>query len=711
MTTPGMFSSSNTIAVILLCGVVSSIIVFTQSCNVRNACVSRGTCKESERFAVCSFSNVVNLHADAAYRSSGNEAALQASLQGVCSPGDRFQKRDQTSEEYQCLPYFPFPSALNEEIMDPSHSDPHMRACGKWIEAGEPKAWGSAVSRPGEGHDEWLSALKSAEDSVTSMSGNAKDAMSKFRNECLRTTALGSHTVRNAAMIAYKHMDDAISSVQDEASFFKAVGFVAGHHCEGPVQIDNTDLAYDNDSERFNVRFRDGYNPPSGVLSESLQLLGVEDQIAQSAEAANRAIQQGIGDVDGTIYTSSAISLLSGAMDVDYVLENSNFPMHGSSKLLASTVSRYSVDPSGTLDYLRGLSAFCVLSLLSNVGHVGTLVEGALQEIKGSRPWTPSLRAPYSGAEGVVNETLLSSVRITLSTLSGDANSDCLQLMRKLFPDSLEESRFAATVDSGLYEKLEPLVERVRAGMHAAVAKWPLRDVLANYVQAQHYVATTRIRISGAPRGSWAGIKSPISYPRFASSDGVFLMALKQSRATFRTNMALSLEKTDRCDGILSFAESTARNAYLRYGTPDCSNLFLGMATRPYLDAQYDDDSLMSRGVAIIGHELGHVLGHMRFFPDEFLLEPFKHLLKKYNIDFTRDQTKTYQSEAIADLAAALAIVESGVDKEVYLMNWCQLWCARVPLGWQPYADASHPQHNQRCDFLYNTLTDSTLTP
>ena len=170
-------------------------------------------------------------------------------------------------------------------------------------------------------------------------------------------------------------------------------------HCEGPVQIDNTDLVYDYGLESFRVRFREGYTPLSGVLAESLQLLSVDEQIAQSAEAVNRAIQEDLDDVDGSIYTDSAILMLSGAMDADYVLEHSNFPKQGYSRLLARTASHYRVDPSGTLDYLRGLSALCALSLLSNVESVGPLVGGTLREIKDSRPWTPSLRASYMGAD------------------------------------------------------------------------------------------------------------------------------------------------------------------------------------------------------------------------------------------------------------------------------------------------------------------------
>lgn len=710
-----LFSSSNTIAVILLVGVLSSILVGARSCNVRDTCVSDRTCYESDRFSFCSFSNVVTVAADSTYSASGSSVALQSALRRVCSPGDRFQK-DAITGDMRCIPYYPFPSALNEEIMDPSASEPHMKACGKWIETGEPSLWGYSVSRPDENHEEWLSVLRHAEDAATASSSNAKDSMSKFRSECARTVVQGSHATRNAAVMAYNYLDSEISKVENETSLLLVLGFIAGHYCEGPVEIDNWGLEFDDNRGKFYVRFGQGFSPESGVLAEAMGLVSLADNVQESAEAANRAITNLSSTIDSTISDQWRLNLLSGATSSEYVSNHRDFPSYGSSSVLAATVSHYSTDPDGTLHYLRGIAAFCSVSVLSNVENVGTLVSDSLQMIKGSSPPSPSLRQSYDEKhENVINQTLLKSTKISLSTLSGyatgDVDSDCLQLMRKFFPDDIDESRFAATVDHRLYERLESLVARARAGMQEAVVSWPLNETLTNASRVASQVGSTGIRISGAPRGSWAGLQRPIPDPGFSSFDGMFTMALKQARAIFMDNIAMSLEKTDRCDGVLSFRESVAMNAYLWYGQPDCSNLFLGMATRPFLDAQYDDESLMSRGVNIIAHELGHVLGHMRWFPGEFVLEQFKQLLQKYNIDYTQSYTKTYQSEAMADLAGALAIIKSGVDKERFLMHFCQVWCARVPFGWEPYSAATHPEHNQRCDFLYETLTDSALTP
>jgi len=129
-----------------------------------------------------------------------------------------------------------------------------------------------------------------------------------------------------------------------------------------------------------------------------------------------------------------------------------------------------------------------------------------------------------------------------------------------------------------------------------------------------------------------------------------------------------------------------------------CSVLFLGMAHRPWLDAQYDDTSLLSRGMMVVAHELAHLT-----LNTQYLTGPYQELLKRY-------RESTY-SEAIADVGAALGIISMDVDRDTLLMNWCQLWCARVPFGWSASPYASHPENNERCNFLHETIMEHVPDP
>eukprot|EP00966_Prymnesium_polylepis_P072546 1684165-Prymnesium_polylepis.1 len=83
-------------------------------------------------------------------------------------------------------------------------------------------------------------------------------------------------------------------------------------------------------------------------------------------------------------------------------------------------------------------------------------------------------------------------------------------------------------------------------------------------------------------------------------------MALAQAREQFRdTVVGLVLNQADPCDHP-PFASATTLNAYM-VPALKCSVILLGMTKRPWMDASYDDESLMSRGVAVIAHELAHL--------------------------------------------------------------------------------------------------------
>ena len=69
------------------------------------------------------------------------------------------------------------------------------------------------------------------------------------------------------------------------------------------------------------------------------------------------------------------------------------------------------------------------------------------------------------------------------------------------------------------------------------------------------------------------------------------------------------------------------------------------------------------------------------------------------------DYQASVRNEAIADLVAATAIVESNLATESELcFHVSQMWCARVPLGFAMAEDASHPAPNARGDKLCEVL-------
>ena len=110
-----------------------------------------------------------------------------------------------------------------------------------------------------------------------------------------------------------------------------------------------------------------------------------------------------------------------------------------------------------------------------------------------------------------------------------------------------------------------------------------------------------------------------------------------------RTN-ELALETSETCDGPPAY-DSLGTNAYI-YPWYSCTFLLLGMLRRPFADEEYDEKSLAARIGYIIAHEMGHSSMTSTY-------------TSEYDTVLARYQTSV-RNEALADLAAAVAIVESG---------------------------------------------------
>ena len=689
-------SATNQVVIVMALGIVAAIGVGGRACYVRDLCIQDETCTNSDRYGICSFTNRVTMAGDSAYNGNASAEALAATLRGVCSYGDRFQRNVLTGN-MECVPYYPFPDALNREIMDPDASEPHMHACGKWINSGPQSIWETEVEhRSMEDHNAWLNVLMNAEDQATQSSRNAKDAMSKFRAECIRTTYYGPLATRNAATMAYNYLESEIDKINNRADLIRVTGFLTGHHCDTNVRIGN----YLATSGVFAIDVWSGWMFRENVLAEALQIVGEPTSMQLEAEEASRAINDYYYSWMSTpINVTELYILLSGAVQDDS-LPFSTTPIYESydTGLLDAAVMYYGLQPDKVKSYMRGLAAFCSYSMLNNVEVLGTLLSEEIGSIKASRAAASAIGrlATNDSDIEVGNETVISASTITLAMVSADATGnsdvDCLNFMRRLFPDHVDAARFQGTLHTSLYNRMESLTLGVRIGVAQAILSSPMTDVLGDPSRVASDVAVAGIRIAGAPRGSWAGIARDIPEPVIASSDGLFIMGLKQAHSIFKDRIVeLSYNAADPCDHP-PFSSAVTLNAYI-IPSLKCSVLFLGMAHRPWLDAQYDDTSLLSRGMMVIAHELAHLT-----LNTQYLTVAYEQLLRRY-------RESTY-NEAIADVGAALGIIAMDVDRDALLMHYCQLWCARVPFGWSASPYASHPENNERCDFLYGTIME-----
>jgi hypothetical protein len=546
-----------------------------------------------------------------------------------------------------------------------------------------------------EDHSYWLQALQNAENASTHSPRTAKDAMTKFRAECRRTVDSGTSAIRTASVLAYQHLASQVENVVTREDVLRATGLLSSYHCDNSVSIGT----YLSTAGTFVIDVYDGVTFSSGVLASALQIVGEPTSMQVEAEAAMREIASlAQSYTTPAINSTDMLHLLGGATGMQNVGYSVNALYY--TNILDSVLYYHQYFPvQNVRSYMRGVAAYCAYSLRSQVESVGGLTNQQLNTIKSAKAKADAVGRLHVETEELTvdNATVVNASTITLSQLGGSAtgnsDADCLNFMRTMFPDHVDEARFHATVDDGLYQRMQTLLLQIRIGVAAAVTASPVQEVLYDPQLVANDVAVAGIRIAGAPRGSWAGIARAVPDPQITSTDGVFTMALKQSRSLFLDRIVgLSLQAADPCDHP-PFSSATTLNAYM-IPSLKCSVLFLGMAHRPWLDSQYDDESLMSRGMMVIAHELAHLTLNTAYNTAQY-----EQLLRHY-------RSSTY-SEAIADVVAAIGIVNTGAaSRDRLLTHWCQIWCARTPLGWAYSSSASHPENNERCDFLDATITE-----
>jgi hypothetical protein len=684
--------AQNQLVFVLVLGVAAALATGVSACAARNACLDAGTCTEVEG-GFCAFQNRVALEGDAGYGANVSSASLAELLRGVCAPGER-SKRSAVTEALECVPHFPFPDALNAEIEDPLASSPHMKACGKWIRAGgNSLLWTNVDYRSIHDQNAWVLALKQAEDEATLSPRMATAEFSKFRDECMATAIGGTASIRHAAVLAYRHLAAKVETASSRTEVLRAAGLLAGHHCDGPARVGMSLM----NSGAFLLEFQDGPVFSADALAIALHVVDEPEGVQAEAEALRAQLEyfSGISDLP-VISDADIATFLEGAAGTSgFSASYSSY----SARSLDALVHVHAFGNSTDLvrSYLRGLAAFCVSSLRSQVDNVAIL-QRSVDAIKKAYPPSSGLgrTVPADDHDGIVGKAEVwaaSSVSVSqLPGSTGDYRHDCLEMTRSLFADAVDSSRFDATIPDALYEKMRAMMVAVRVGVQSAVTTAPLASMFTSPSSIAAAVASAKIRVSGAPRGSWAGIARPAPVAGLRHDDGLFVGALKQSRAVFRDRVVeLVFNKGDPCDHP-PFYDSVTLNAYIIWSL-NCSVYFLGMAKRPWLDSEYSDESIASRGMWVVAHELAHLTLRNQPFTSE------------YDTFLSRYQATT-RAEALADVGAALGVIAAGlVNASVFFKHVCQLWCARVPFFYAASATASHPSPNERCDFLYETLS------
>lgn len=649
----------------------------------------------------CSFYNRVTLSGDKLY-GSANASDLGSLTRGVCSPGERMHVNYVTGRT-ECAPWRAWPSALNTEIMKPGAAAMHDKVCGAWIDAGPtaPTAVSYWSFYDGKNAD---AAIRASEKGAYSSSRLSATDMGKFYAACQQTVLAGSTAIRASGKGAYEHLKTGLTGLTTERRVLEAAGWLSSFHCDGVVQVGVT-----VSGAQYKATMSHGSAFSSGVLAEALYALDEPRSFQDMAERGRSLIA-------ANAESSPRVNITQ----LEFIFEGSTLRTdHDTVPLL------YGVTPS--LDgltwlatqayfeeasaFLHGTAALCAFAL---EGSLDVTVAGGwtahaaaeLKRIQAERPAAAALgrlrrgHDPERLAKEPTGETVAQASTVTFSQLraepAGDASEDCAAMTRFLFPDRIDQEHFSLMITDNLYDRMHTITDALREQVAEAVVNHPnISNILNNPSEVAAAVRSTVVRIAGAPRSSWAGIARDFADGALQSTDGPLLMALRQSRAIFMDRVNILFDNLNLCTGPPLY-DALEQNAYI-YPGADCTHVMLGVLRKPFADERYDDTSLATRAGYIMVHELSH-----NTLVTTWNATAQNELLHRYSSNL--------HSEALADVTAAVAIVNSGyaTGREV-CEHISQLWCARTPLMYSHSAAAVHPGPNERGDLLCGTLQDLGL--
>ena len=672
-------------------------------CSERHACLAKETCYgiESGWFGgfSCSFKTTITPTGYRLLNTSMKENVMQLANRGICAPGLR-QQVDSVQGSLTCVRKRSWPSAFMEEIGDPEANTDHGRYCGRWISAGS----------VAYGNKKWAffdaAATERDVDNVVRATGASRMAITdlgKFRSSC--RTMVASNSAGASVQQAYKLLHRGANH-ETLISLIEEIGFLASHYCYAPALV-----GVGRDNGRFVSRVLPGAVISSQSIRDALYAVGEDRHVRNEASEFAAAMQQlhpsslqevTQAQVQSLVLGSHQGTWIDGYVGPTFSIGNSQrneplerfvcaFGLHGATK---------------AAEYIKGVAAVCAHSARSIVAQeVGNIVPWGGE---GSPSHAAALgRLSVHGEEDVdsLNENDLnnaSTVRLSaLHSVSSasphNARETCLAAAKRVFPDDFDRITFTALVTPTLYERLERLVDLVREAAAVTMSEDLMGSVFkdrAVRTEAVSKIRGTKVRIAGAPRGTWAGVEREFRRPVITSEDSALTIIVKQARAVYLDRLLTVVSDAKICEHA-SIYPGVSRNAYLLLSsTSSCSMILPGLIVPPFADERYDDVSLATRLGFVIAHEFMHVTAFSQFWDEEYVHS----FLSSY-------PTSTHV-EAMADVGAAATIMRlSNITNDTLCASASQLFCGRV--GWMPVHNSVppwHPPTNMRGDNICNFI-------
>lgn len=672
-------------------------------CAEQQHCVDQGTCYSLNSGSAldpsCSFRTTITPAGYKLLNASVQYETMQRMNRGICAPGLR-QQVDSVTGDLECVRKRSWPSALIEEIGDPDATTDHGRYCGKWIDAG-------AIAY---GDQKWAwydaAATERDVDNVVRARGASRVAatdLGKFRASC--RTMVASNSAGASAKQAYDLLAPSVNT-DSLGMALESVGFLASHYCDAPALV-----GVGTDNDRFAAKVLPGTVLSDRSLRNALYVVGETRAVRDEAIEYAKAMSDYLLTAMAPITEAQAADVVRGSYRGTWIegyigpslkiaYDASNYPLE---RFMAAFASH---GTTKARSYVKGVAAVCSLAAQSMV----ELEAGQLLPFFGDRGRTGRgasrtttalgrLAAPDEENDAVTEQTLLNASTVRLSSLSALASAGrssarevCLAAAKRVFPDEFDRIAFNALVTPALYERLGQLSNLVREAAAVTLSEDLIGKIFAEGTQrsiAYAKIRATKVRIAGAPRGTWAGIDREFRRPDLESSDSALTMIVKQARAVYLDRLLPVVTNADICEHPALYA-GVARNAYLLLTSSSaCSMILPGLIVPPFADERYDDASLVTRLGFVMAHEFMHATAFRGQWNNAHAAVLFD------------DYPQSTYVEAIADLGAAATVMRfAQVTNETLCASVSQLFCGRV--GWVPLlrepVAAWHPPTNMRGD-------------
>lgn len=712
MTIPN--AEEGVLAVVLAVAVAlfAALLAWATVCAEQHACLKAGTCYAlSNSSFSCAFKTSITPAGWRMLDFSSQSDSLQAMNRGVCAPGLR-QSIDPFSGDLECVRKRSYPNALLAEIGDVDATSDHRRWCGDWIDAGDVAT----------GQLKWAffdeEDVEEDVEDVLLAKGSGRLGISdlgKFRTAC--RSMISSNSQGAAGKLEYDHLEAGIGTIGSYTDALRRVGYLSSYFCDGPAI---SGLAYTS-IDGFLVNVSIGVELSGNALDEALYGVSAPAATRTAAKAYAKGMAEQPTASLPTITADVAHQVVLGShlgTWVDgYATASYKVGYDVYNRPLAAFLQTYNNasvgGPHNARAYLQGVAAYCSYATRSVItgefGSIGGQVRTQAETIARARPRAAALgrlkASPDERLAHVHGDELLSASGTTWSALSkssivgatrGHARATCLRAARVTFPDAFDHIIFETLVTERLYDRLETMSAEIKTVVHDTISDALIGDIFADSIGksvALNNLQRTKLRIAGAPTGTWAGVTQTFSRPTLTSTDGALLIMLKQARAVYLDRLLKAMRSDSVCEHPPLY-DALSRNAYLLVAdTFSCAMILPGLLVPPIADERYDDPSIFSRVGYVIAHEFAHVTAFTNTWNQSYADE----LLKDYD--------PGTQVEAIADVAGVTAILRLGkVSRDDLCGHVSQMWCSRI--GWLDGGGppTGHPRGNVRGDYACQFL-------